>query len=188
LLFAGGKGEWGSEARKCSANLADTERNERQAFKRQQFSAAKSEMAYHNHFMLNSLGVNPKSAMPSFPLSFPFRAEETADRDMQLDGSAEARQVGESTSVSAMDATGIKGAERASGRQWVVARTTVRLLSSSTDWSRRLPAGALSKSSEIKPNPRNTTQLDESDQVIPYVRRPIIESAGEPRNKVIFDH
>jgi hypothetical protein len=74
-------------------------------------------MAYHNHFMLNSLGVNPKSAMPSFPLSFPFRAEETADRDMQLDGSAEARQVGESTSVSAMDATGIKGAERASGRQ-----------------------------------------------------------------------
>jgi hypothetical protein len=48
----------------CSANLADTERNERQAFKRQQFSAAKSEMAYHNHFVLNSLGGNPKSAMP----------------------------------------------------------------------------------------------------------------------------
>jgi transposase len=48
----------------CSANLADTERNERQAFKRQQFSAAKYEMAYHNHFVLNSLGGNPKSAMP----------------------------------------------------------------------------------------------------------------------------
>jgi hypothetical protein len=62
---------------KDSANLADTERNERQAFKRQQFSAAKSEMAYHNHFVLNSLGGNPKSAMPvlslcPFPLSFPF--------------------------------------------------------------------------------------------------------------------
>ena len=52
----------------CSANLADTERNERQAFKRQQFSAAKSEMAYHNRFVLNSLGGNPKSAMP-FPFS-----------------------------------------------------------------------------------------------------------------------
>jgi hypothetical protein len=48
----------------CGANLADTERTERQAFKRQQFSAAKSEMAYHNHFVLNSLGGNPKSAMP----------------------------------------------------------------------------------------------------------------------------
>jgi hypothetical protein len=51
----------------CSANLADTGRNERQAFKRQQFSAAKSEMACHNHFVLNSLGGKPKSAM-----SFPF--------------------------------------------------------------------------------------------------------------------
>jgi hypothetical protein len=50
----------------CSANLADTERNERQAFKRQQFSAAMSEMAYHNHFVPNNLGGNPKSAMP-FP-------------------------------------------------------------------------------------------------------------------------
>jgi hypothetical protein len=57
----------------CSANLADTERNERQAFKRQQFSAAKSEMAYHNHFVLNSLGGNPKSAMPVFPFAFASR-------------------------------------------------------------------------------------------------------------------
>jgi len=57
------------DRRKDSANLADTERNERQAFKRQQFSAAKSEMAYHNHFVLNSLGGNPKSAMP-FPLRY----------------------------------------------------------------------------------------------------------------------
>jgi hypothetical protein len=45
--------------RTCSVNLADTERNDGQAFKRQQFSAAKSEMAYHNHFVLNSLGGNP---------------------------------------------------------------------------------------------------------------------------------
>jgi hypothetical protein len=59
----------------CSANLADTERNERQAFKRQQVSAAKSEMAYHNRFVLNSLGGNLKSAMPVRSLSlmsFPF--------------------------------------------------------------------------------------------------------------------
>jgi hypothetical protein len=48
------------------ANLANTERNERQAFKRQQFSVAKSEVAYDNHFVLNSSGGNPKSAM-SFP-------------------------------------------------------------------------------------------------------------------------
>jgi hypothetical protein len=61
---------WGEKT--CSANLADTERNERQAFKRQQVSAAKSEMAYHNHFVLNSLGGNPKSAMPVFPFVFPF--------------------------------------------------------------------------------------------------------------------
>jgi hypothetical protein len=58
--------------RKASTNLADTERNERQAFNRQQFSAAKSEMAYHNHFVLNSLGGNPKSAMP-FPFSLCYR-------------------------------------------------------------------------------------------------------------------
>jgi hypothetical protein len=72
------------DGRKCSANLADTERNERQAFKRQQFSAAKSGMAYHNHFVLNSLGGNPKSAMP-FPceesaMSFPFRIWRRGDR------------------------------------------------------------------------------------------------------------
>jgi hypothetical protein len=57
---------WGEKT--CSANLADTERNERQAFKRQPFSAAKSEMAYHNHFVLNSLGGNAKSAMPVLSL------------------------------------------------------------------------------------------------------------------------
>jgi hypothetical protein len=38
----------------------------------------------------------------------------------------------------------------------------------------------MSKSSETKSNSSNTTQLDESDHVIPYIRRPIIESAGEP--------
>jgi hypothetical protein len=55
------------DGRKDSANLADTERNEQQAIKRQRFSAAKSEMAYHNHFVLNSLGGNPTSAMRVLP-------------------------------------------------------------------------------------------------------------------------
>ena len=64
----------------CSANLADTERNERQALKRQQFSAAKSEMAYHNHFVLNSLGGNPKSAMP-----VPFESVETTQIYLHAD-------------------------------------------------------------------------------------------------------
>jgi hypothetical protein len=55
-------------AKRHAVHLADTERNERQAFKRQQFSAAKSEMAYHNYFVLNNLGGDPKSALPVFPL------------------------------------------------------------------------------------------------------------------------
>jgi hypothetical protein len=69
-LFGKSSGE--KAKRTCSANLADTEQNERQAFKHQQFSTAKSEMAYHNHCVLNSLGGSPRSAIP-FPwtLSFP---------------------------------------------------------------------------------------------------------------------
>jgi hypothetical protein len=56
--------------------MVPDEWNEGQAFTRQQFSAAKSEMAYRNHFSPNSLGRNAKSAMsfPSPTLFFEFLA------------------------------------------------------------------------------------------------------------------